>query len=689
MNSIETLIDLLENNLVIPEIQRDYVWGNNETVVKRFLNNIKNNNKLDTGFFYSYKIYDDSYALIDGQQRITTLILLYWYLNIEKEKLQKFKFKVRENCNNFLTQLLKSNKNDIENSIQNSKLNFSEKIKNSSWYLSIWNDDPTIKSMLKSLDIINKFIKENNENNIKKNINNITFTCITHDNRDIEIEYILLNSRGVPLTLEEQLKPILIEDIIDIERKNKWLEKWDKDWQDILWECQYDNIYDTKYIWNAVLYWVRDIFVMEKTIYKTSEDTEKDLNNLDFEYDLISISGNNNKKYVLDILDWVIPALNYINKNIEDIKKAYETEKYNYLEWILKGETDGEYGLDYSDKVMIYSVLYLFKEKNEKNISELDLEKIRIFRNLVLNTDIDSPKDIYNALSSLKKLSKANSIGELKEILSKSKSKSKSLTAINNEQRKEELLKLQIFEKYSDYKNIILDMEKSELFNGKIKNIFILMLSNSTDDIIKLYNKNTIFTDDNIEHLLNYLKDNDSNILKNLFSRYKEIDEQKINIWGELLLEDNIYKNDNNDILIEIDEICGSLVLNYLYNEKKYKDINDFLFKRRKNKLKEINKYVDDIKYIENPIHQLYITYVLSYDNGHFIFYEIKKDNKKFRVYGNDSEIPENDKNRIDKSPFNKKLLFQSYRYQWRGGQPYVSFDNAKTIKKLKNTYNI
>lgn len=683
MNSIETLMDLLENNLVIPEIQRDYVWGNNETVVKRFLNNIKNNNKLDTGFFYSYKIYDDSYALIDGQQRITTLILLYWYLNIEKEKLQKFKFKVRENCNNFLTQLLKSNKNDIENSIQNSQLNFSEKIKNSSWYLSIWNDDPTIKSMLKSLEIINNFIKENNENNIKKNINNITFTCIKHDNRDIEIEYIRLNSRGTTLTLEEQLKPILIEDIIDIERKNKWLEKWDKDWQDILWECRYDNIYDNEYIWNALLYWVRDIFVIEKTICKTSENIKKDLNNLDFEYDLISISGNENKKYVLDILDWVIPTLNYINKNIEDIKRVYETENYNDLEWILKGKIDSKYSLEHSYKVMIYSVLFLFKEQKEENISELDLEKIRIFRNLVLNTDIDSPKDIYNALSSLKKLSKANSIGELKEILSQL------LTAINNEQRKEELLKLQIFEEYSNYKNIILDMEKSKLFNGKIKNIFILMLSNSTDDIIELYNKNTIFTDDNIEHLFNYLKDNDSNILKNLFSRYKEIDKLKINIWGELLFENNVYKSDNNYIWIETDEICGSLVLNYLYNEKKYKDINDFLFKRRKNKLKEINKYVDDIKYIENPIHQLYITYVLSYDNGYFIFYEIKKDNKKFRVYGNDFEIPKDEKEKIKKSPFNKKLLFQSYRYQWRGGQPYVSFDNAKTIKKLKNTYNI
>ena len=681
MNSTYKLMNLLENNLVIPEIQRDYVWGNNETVVKRFLNNIKNNKKLDIGFFYSYKIYDDSYALIDGQQRITTLILLYWYLNIEKEKLQNFKFKVRENCNNFLIRLLKSNKNDIENSIQNSQLNLSEKIKNSSWYLSIWNDDPTIKSMLKSLDIINKFIEENKEYDIKNNINNITFTCLEHNNRDIETKYILLNSRGATLTLEEQLKPILIEDIIDIQTKNERLEKWDKDWQDILWECRYDNIYDNKYIWNAVLYWVRDIFVIEKTICK-KENIKKDLNNLDFEYDLISISGNENKKYVLDILDWVIPTLNYINKNIEDIKKVYETENYNDLEWILKGKIDSKYSLEHSYKVMIYSVLFLFKEQKEENISELDLEKIRIFRNLVLNANIDS-SNIYNAISSLKKLSKADSIEKLKELLSKS------LTAINNEQRKEELLKLKIFDEYPNYKNIILDMEKSKLFNGKIKNIFILMLSNSTYDIIELYNKNTIFTNENIESLFNHLKANDSDIFQKLFARYEEIDKLKINIWGELLFENNVYKSDNNYIWIETDEICGSLVLNYLYNEKKYKDINDFLFKRRKNKLKEINKNIRDIKYIDNPIHQLYIIYVLSYDREYFIFDEIKKDNKNFGVYGNEFEIPEEEKYKAEKSPFNKKLLFQSYRYQWRGGQPYVSFDNAKAIKELKNTYEI
>ena len=73
------LSELLNNELIIPEIQRDYVWGNNEIVLRRFLKNIFNNNKkeLDIGFFYAYKVYqnEEIYALIDGQQRITTLVL--------------------------------------------------------------------------------------------------------------------------------------------------------------------------------------------------------------------------------------------------------------------------------------------------------------------------------------------------------------------------------------------------------------------------------------------------------------------------------------------------------------------------------------------------------------------------------------------------------------------------------------
>ena len=288
MNNINNIKELLkEEELIIPEIQRDYVWGDNELVIKRFINNIKNmkdNEELDIGFFYSYKIYENFNALIDGQQRITTLILLSWYVGVDNTKLNNFKFKVRENSNNFLEKLLEQKSAEIP-AIDGKKI--SDKIKNSIWYKRIWDNDPTVKSILNALDIIDKEL-DNKKENIKNKIDNIKFSCIEAGDRRLETEYILLNKRGVNLTNSEQLKAILTE---DIENKNEWLEKWEKDWQDILWECKGEDIYNTDNIWNAVLYWVRDIYVIENNICKDN-DKEK----INYDFDLIGIEKENKEK---------------------------------------------------------------------------------------------------------------------------------------------------------------------------------------------------------------------------------------------------------------------------------------------------------------------------------------------------------------------------------------------------------
>lgn len=97
----ENLLTLLSlHDFIIPEIQREYVWGsreNCESILKPFLEQIKNNALVDDhcryahgqenqhiGFLYSYRpqyIRDissrisDEY-LIDGQQRFTSLFLL-------------------------------------------------------------------------------------------------------------------------------------------------------------------------------------------------------------------------------------------------------------------------------------------------------------------------------------------------------------------------------------------------------------------------------------------------------------------------------------------------------------------------------------------------------------------------------------------------------------------------------------
>ena len=108
----ENLLSLFSlNRLIVPEIQREYVWGNNTDVLTQFLNDIRAKaepcsvchhvhaaKSMNVGFLYSYKpnyvkrSYErilDEY-LIDGQQRITTLFLLLLYRASVEDRLSDF-----------------------------------------------------------------------------------------------------------------------------------------------------------------------------------------------------------------------------------------------------------------------------------------------------------------------------------------------------------------------------------------------------------------------------------------------------------------------------------------------------------------------------------------------------------------------------------------------------------------------
>lgn len=738
MNNIKEL--LKEEELIIPEIQRDYVWGDNELVIKRFINNIKNmkdNEELDIGFFYSYKIYENFNALIDGQQRITTLILLSWYVGVDNTKLNNFKFKVRENSNNFLEKLLEQKSAEIP-AIDGKKI--SDKIKNSIWYKRIWDNDPTVKSILNALDIIDKEL-DNEKENIKNKIDNIKFSCIEAGDRRLETEYILLNKRGVNLTNSEQLKAILTE---DIENKNEWLEKWEKDWQDILWECKGENIYNTDNIWNAVLYWVRDIYVIENNICKDN-DKEK----INYDFDLIGIEKENKEK-VLKILDWIIPVLETINYKFDIIQKECKFV-IDDIESKIQGKVGAnkEYSLAIKEKALFYSILYLInniniiKDKNiqldtiiefilkthniyigegtaeeiKRNIAKyntmeirgrdsfegipktitiniaefsgifheiIELEKIRIFRNLIQNSNINA-SNLHNVVNSLKKFN--NNVYKLGE-----------LDVLNKEQQEEEALKLEIFEKYEEYKDIIIKIENNNLFKGKIKKILLLFLSIKEKD--EKLNDNYKLKDfyKNKKDILLKLLENKNIEFQNLFNIYKELDLNKNKIWGELLLEDDVHKSNKNYIWLISNEEYAFLKLVYLNIINIDKNISDnsirleeFLNKNRKeniqNKLDIKNS--EDFFKITEPKYQLYILYIIGYDNGYFIFTKINN-HKNFGIYGNQYKYKDKNKNSLENSPFNHKLVFQSYRYIWRGGQPYIrteEFIKEFNIQKFLEKY--
>ena len=73
-----------EYKIVVPKIQRDYVQGrenktvekNREEFVKELIDSLVWNKPMSLNFVYG-TIHGDEFIPIDGQQRLTTLFLLY------------------------------------------------------------------------------------------------------------------------------------------------------------------------------------------------------------------------------------------------------------------------------------------------------------------------------------------------------------------------------------------------------------------------------------------------------------------------------------------------------------------------------------------------------------------------------------------------------------------------------------
>lgn len=100
----------------IPVIQRDYAQGregkNEQAVLTRFLldisESIDNDKPMSLNFIYGIEERNDTFLPIDGQQRLTTLFLLHWFvalhtrqLDVFLEKIQNFTYQTRSSAIDF------------------------------------------------------------------------------------------------------------------------------------------------------------------------------------------------------------------------------------------------------------------------------------------------------------------------------------------------------------------------------------------------------------------------------------------------------------------------------------------------------------------------------------------------------------------------------------------------------------
>ena len=199
--SVDELIEGL--NFFVPEIQREYVWGYNEREIldvfiqdliegknsekntsglkekiaelsalgkfeeiKELVDSRENIKPMNIGFLYSYEPnyrmehfpesdYNKDVYLIDGQQRLTTLFILLFYLAIKENRKNEFcdmfrfnsalesvafDYRVRNLTHNFFIDLI----NNID------KLDEVVNIQESTWFLLEYSKDPTVIAVFKS-----------------------------------------------------------------------------------------------------------------------------------------------------------------------------------------------------------------------------------------------------------------------------------------------------------------------------------------------------------------------------------------------------------------------------------------------------------------------------------------------------------------------------------------------------------
>ena len=229
MNLNYTLKELLDKySVVIPQLQRDYAQGRDEAkeLRERFLSQIlrvlrREEERLNLDFVYGYDKalspnHHPIFYPLDGQQRLTTLWLLHWYLlpseslAEEREWLLRFSYRTRSSSTRFC-QLL------VEHAVvDDSRLDVAA-IKDQPWYRQSYNADATITAMLGTLRTIEKLVASEERAALWERLCHqraLTFDVIDIKGEEFRLTdelYIKMNARGKQLTSFECYKADLIQ----------------------------------------------------------------------------------------------------------------------------------------------------------------------------------------------------------------------------------------------------------------------------------------------------------------------------------------------------------------------------------------------------------------------------------------------------------------------------------------------
>ena len=486
MSNKTTFLSFAQNKKIeIPIFQRDYAQGRNDETtdkirkdfVSSLIEALDKNIPIELDFIYGREV-DNSITLIDGQQRLTTLFLLHWYISqrigkIDAFKNIKFSYATRDYAKDFTAKLTTGEdfKIDFTQAI------LSTELKDKNWFYDDWQHDPTVSGMLNTLDEIHKQLRDKTIDHYwslleqdKQGI--ITFYWLDLEEHHLTDElYLKMNARGKQLSKFENFKASLTKRIADEqwEKGKAFSLKMDTTYTDLFWKYREE---DKTVIDNEAMNFFAGMAMIahalrDKSDHERIEElyhyplhvTASDFSVGDFE--LIT--------EFLDLYSNSKPEDFYIDTPLWDKDFKADSEK-TFFKVFVKDNASV-----YRQRVFFYAVSYLFiKVKDNKTKRE---DFIRVVRNIIENALINSAETFAGAIKLMRELLKGSQ--NIYSYLSK--------TAIQSNfasyQVAQEIDKAKRIIADSQWKEAIWEAEDHPMFKGDIG--FLLLETENNLDLFK------------------------------------------------------------------------------------------------------------------------------------------------------------------------------------------------------------
>ncbi len=547
----------------VPYYQRDYAQGRTDggridnirkVFVEELYKAIKGERLCHLGLvFGSYDIDNSTFIAVDGQQRLTTVFLLYWYVAWRENKLSdyqklstNFSWDTRSYSSQFVELLFKINRID----------NVIDAIKTNCNYFSIWENDPTVNGMLTMLEEIEKQYPKDECGLCQKLFSgdcSIKYDILKLEKNFDGKTYLKMNSRGRSLTTFELFKSKFID---ECKNTNKFdgTCKFDGTWLDFMLEMSKDDNGNFEDPDISYMNFINEYTYMILSLH-SNDDSDKEYKHFidakmkDNLTDVPFISFEKYKPAFKNINSFV-KFFDWICDNYDTIKSIDEELRFPdskfFADEIIKSSNP-----HFSHRTKLFS-LYKYAELTKYAPIDKELYKRwnRVFRNLVANSQIDG--NIFNKIcKTINQIANADIYLYL--------ANGGKLNTFDNGQIEEEIAKAkQIITGGSVWESKIIEAEKYSFFKGAIRFLFTKeSIGDDWDDFNRKWNNAKAYFKEILEpnmSAMNKAFDN-AELLKALISRFspenfwkllwhnsKGVFNNNDEAWRYYLLNDNIVR---------------------------------------------------------------------------------------------------------------------------------------------------